>query len=83
MTNSQKAARGIWVNLAEVWEFGIVDAIERYREFIDFSIIPYDEFKNECIDSIVYSFENDTLGNEIFYNDIVSDTAKANEMWNF
>ena len=42
--------------------------------------MPLDEFKQECIDLITYYFENEMLGNEINYNNIVIDTAQAYEM---
>ena len=68
------------INMIEVWDNGLTDAIERYKEYIDFSIMPLDEFKQECIDLIGYYFENEMLGNEINYNNIVIDTAQAYEM---
>ena len=69
------------LNMIEVWDNGLTDAIERYKEYIDFSIMPLDEFKQECIDLIGYYFENEMIGLEINYNDIVSDTAKVYKMW--
>ena len=69
------------LNMIEVWDNGLIDAIERYKEYIDFSIMPLDEFKQECIDLINYYFENEMIGLEINYNDIVSDTAKDYNMW--
>ena len=69
------------LNMIEVWDNGLTDAIERYKEYIDFSIMPLDEFKQECIDLISYYFENEMIGLEINYNDIVSDTAKLYKMW--
>ena len=69
------------INMIEVWDNGLSDAIERYKDYIDFSIMPLDEFKQECIDLISYYFENEMIGLEINYNDIVSDTAKDYSMW--
>lgn len=69
------------LNMNEVWNYGLTDAIERYKEYIDFSIMPLDEFKQECLDLINYYFENEMIGLEINYNDIVSDTAKDYDMW--
>ena len=69
------------INMIEVWDNGLSDAIERYKDYIDFSIMPLDEFKQECIDLINYYFKNEMIGLEINYNDIVSDTAKDYEMW--
>ena len=69
------------LNMIEVWDNVLTDAIERYKEYIDFSIMPLDEFKQECIDLISYYFENEMIGLEINYNDIVSDTAKLYKMW--
>ena len=69
------------LNMNEVWDYGLTDAIERYKEYIDFSIMPLDEFKQECLDLINYYFENEMIGLEINYNDIVSDTAKDYDMW--
>ena len=69
------------VNMIEVWDNGLTDAIERYKEYIDFSIMPLDEFKQECLDLINYYFENEMIGLDVNYNDIVSDTAKDYDMW--
>ena len=69
------------LNMIEVWDNGLTDAIERYKEYIDFSIMPLDEFKQECIDLINYYFENEMIGLEINYKDIVSDTAKNYDLW--
>ena len=69
------------LNMNEVWDYGLTDAIERYKEYIDFSIMPLDEFKQECIDLINYYFENEMIGLDVNYNDIVSDTAKDYDMW--
>ena len=70
----------IWVNLMEIWENSIIDAIENNEDYIDFSIMPLDEFKQECIELITYYFENEMLGNKINYNNIVIDTAQSYEM---
>ena len=72
--------REIWVNLAEVWEYGIIDAIERNTDYIDFAIMPHNEFIQECIDLIAYYYENEMLGSEINYNNIVIDTAHTYDM---
>ena len=82
MTNYQNAndKREIWVNLAEVWEYGITDAVERNDGYIDFSIMPLEEFVQECIDLIIYYYGNEMLGNEINYNNIVIDTAQDYDM---
>lgn len=77
MSNPNKE---IWVNLMAIWENSIIDAIENNEDYIDFNIMPLDEFKQECIDLITYYFENEMLGNEINYNNIVIDTAQAYEM---
>lgn len=69
------------LNMIEVWDNGLTDAIERYKEYIDFSIMPLDEFKQECLDLINYYFENEMIGLDVNYNDIVSDTAKDYDMW--
>ena len=69
------------LNMIEVWDNGLTDAIERYKEYIDFSIMPLDEFKQECLDLINYYFENEMIGLDVKYNDIVSDTAKDYDMW--
>ena len=58
-----------------------------YKDIIASSVMFIDridgreEFKEECINAIAYYFENEMLGLEINYNDIVSDTAAAYEIW--
>ena len=74
------AKREIWVNMVEIWDNNITDAIEDNKDYIDFSIMPYDEFKEECFNLISYYFDNDMLGNEINYNNLVLDTAKDYDM---
>ena len=69
------------VNLAEVWENCIDDAIDYYSEYLDFTVMPLAEFKEECITIITDYFDNDMIGLDINYRDIVSDTAKIYEMW--
>ena len=71
----------VLVNLAEVWENGIDDAIEEYKDYLDFSSMPAAEFKEECIKEIAYYFDNEMIGLEINYKDIVSDTAKNYDLW--
>ena len=65
------------VNMAEVWENNVTDAIEENREYLDFTVMPLDEFKQECIEEIRYYFDNDMIGLEINYNNLVTDTAKT------
>ena len=69
------------LNLAEVWENSIDDAIDYYSEYLDFTVMPLEEFKEECITIITDYFDNDMIGLDINYKDIVSDTAKIYEMW--
>ena len=71
----------VLVNMVEVWKNCIDDAIEHYRDYLDFTVMPLEEFKEECINLIEYYFDNDMIGLEINYNDIVSDTAKDYDMW--
>ena len=71
----------VLVDMAEVWSNGVEDAIEYYEDYLDFSLMTREEFKEECINAIAYYFENEMLGLEINYNDIVSDTAAAYEIW--
>ena len=40
-----------------------------------------EECIEECINTLTYYFDNEMLGESVNYNDIVSDTAKAYEMW--
>ena len=70
----------IWVNMVDIWEYNLTDAIERYEDCLDFSVMSVDEFKEECIKTITYYFENEMLGNEINYNNLVCDTAAVYEM---
>ncbi len=69
------------LNLAEVWNNCIDDAIDYYRDYLDFTVMPIEEFKEECIREITYYFDNEMIGLEINYNDIVSDMAKTYELW--
>lgn len=69
------------VNVAEVWQNFIDDAIVSNEDYLDFSVMPMDEFKEECLNLITYYFDNDMIGLEPNYNDIVIDTAKSYEMW--
>lgn len=69
------------VNLAEVWNNCIDDAIDYYSDYLDFTVMPVEEFKEECINEITYYFDNDMIGLDINYNDIVSDMAKTYELW--
>jgi len=69
------------VNVAEVWQNCIDDAIVSNEDYLDFSVMPMDEFKEECINLITYYFDNDMIGLEPNYNAIVIDTAKSYEMW--
>ena len=69
------------VNVAEVWQNCIDDAIVSNKDYLDFSVMPMDEFKEECINLITYYFDNDMIGLEPNYNAIVIDTAKSYEMW--
>lgn len=69
------------VNLAEVWNNCIDDAIDYYSDYLDFTVMPLEDFKEECINEITYYFDNDMIGLDINYNDIVSDMAKTYELW--
>lgn len=69
------------VNVAEVWQNCIDDAIVSNEDYLDFSVMPMEEFKEECINLITYYFDNDMIGLEPNYNNIVIDTAKSYEMW--
>ena len=69
------------LNLAEVWNNCIDDAIDYYRDYLDFTVMPIEEFKEECIREITYYFDNEMIGLEINYNDIVIDMAKTYELW--
>lgn len=69
------------VNVAEVWQNCIDDAIVSNEDYLDFSVMPMDEFKEECLNLITYYFDNDMIGLEPNYNDIVIDTAKSYEIW--
>ena len=71
----------VLVDMAEVWSNGIDDAIDYYEDYLDFSLMTREELKEECIKVIAYYFDNEMLGLEINYNDIVSDTAAAYEIW--
>ena len=73
----------IRLNLIELWGYHLADAIEEYNEHIDFSTIPPADFKDECINYLIYCFDNEMLGSEINYKDIVYDTAKSYNMWNW
>lgn len=69
------------LNLAEVWNNCIDDAIDYYRDYLDFTVMPIEEFKEECISEISYYFDNEMIGLELNYNDIVSDMAKTYDLW--
>ena len=69
------------VNVAEVWKNFIDDAIVSNEDYLDFSVMPMEEFKEECINLITYYFDNDMISLEPNYNNIVIDTAKSYEMW--
>ena len=69
------------LNLTEYWRNRIIDSIERYSDCITFSAMSEEEFIEECINTMTYYFDNEMLGESINYNDIVSDTAKAYEIW--
>lgn len=70
----------LMVNLVELWGNNIDDAIESNKDYIDFSAMPYEEFKEECINLIKYYFDNEMMGLELNYNNLVLDTAAAYEM---
>ena len=70
----------ILLNFTEIIENNIIDAIEDNKEYIDFSVMTYDELKEECINLIKYYFDNEMIGLEINYNDIVIDMAKTYNM---
>lgn len=71
----------VLVDMAEVWSNGIDDAIEYYEDYLDFSLMTREEFKDECIKAIAYYFDNEMLSLEINYKDFVIDTAEAFEIW--
>ena len=73
-------AREIMVNLVEIWDNNITDAIEDNKDYIDFTIMPYDEFKEECINLLRYYFDNEMLSIEPNYNNFVLDTARDYNM---
>ncbi len=72
----------IWISITDYWNNSIDDAIERNKEYIDFSVLPLDEFKQECIELLTYYFENEMLGDEVNFDNIVGDIASSYEMWN-
>ena len=84
MLDSQESSNKgqIWINVMEYWNNSLDDAIERYEEYIDFSMMPLEEFKQECIDLLIYYFENEMLGNEVNFDSIVGNIASSYEMWN-
>lgn len=71
----------VLVNMSEIWQNNIDDAIEHYKDYLDFSSMPMDEFREECLNLIAYYFDNEMIGLEINYNDIVYDTAKTYGLW--
>ncbi len=73
-------ARELMVNLVEIWENNITAAIEDNKDYIDFTIMPYDEFKEECINLLRYYFDNEMLSIEPNYNNFVLDTARDYNM---
>ena len=73
-------ARAIMVNLLDIWGNNIEDAIENNKEYLDFSVMPYDEFKEECINLLTFYFDNEMLSIEPNYNNFVLDTARDYEM---
>ena len=84
MLDSQESSNKsqIWINIMDCWNNSIDDAIERNKEYIDFSVLSIDEFKQECIELLTYYFENEMLGDEVNFNNIVGDIASSYEMWN-
>ncbi len=70
----------VMVNLAEVWENNITDAIEENREHLDFTVMPLEEFKQECLELIKDYFDDEMIGLEINYNNFITDTAKSYDM---
>ena len=73
-------ARAILVNLVEIWNNNIADAIENNKEYLDFSVMPYNEFIEECINLLTFYFDNEMLSVEPNYNNLVLDTARDYEM---
>ena len=73
--------RKINIDLMEYWRNNLLDSIERYSDCISFDTMSQDIFVDECLETITYYFDNEMLGESINYNDIVSDTAKAYELW--
>ena len=71
----------VLVNVIEVWQNCIDDAIVSNEDYLDFSVMSMEEFKKECINYITFYFDNDMISLEPNYNDIVIDTAKSYEMW--
>ena len=65
------------VNMMEVWENNVIDAIEANREQFNFTLMPYDELKQECLEAIKYYFDNEMIGIDFNYNNLVLDTAKS------
>ena len=68
------------VNMREVWENNIIDAIEYHKDYIDFTVMPVEEFIEECINVIEYYFDYEMIGLDINYRNIVIDTANTYEM---
>ncbi len=71
----------VLVNVIEVWQNCIDDAIVSNEDYLDFSVMSIEEFKEECINYITFYFDNDMISLEPNYNDIVIDIAKSYEMW--
>lgn len=69
------------INAAEIWQNAIDEAIEQYKDYLDFSVMPLEEFKAECLETVAYYFDNDMIGLDTNYKDVVSDTAKLYEIW--
>ena len=71
------------LNLTEYWRNRISDSLERYEDCISFNSMPKDEFIEECLKTITYYYDNEMLGESLSMNfdDLVSDTAKAHELW--
>lgn len=69
------------IELKNVWEYGIDEAIKENSDYINFTTISQEDLRNECLDYIKYCFDNDMIGLEVNYKNVVIDTAKTYEAW--
>lgn len=70
--------RYLHVNLTATWEYGIDDAIDSLRDYLDFSSMPEEELKKECMDEITTQYDDEMLSSplDVNYTDIVYDVAR-------